>query len=87
MISNSPLALVGYQDQQSTLQKIVIQTAENLRAGRSYKISMKFTSILSSERLDGFYLSSYVENGVTKYLAATHMEAAVKYYPVHSLLE
>lgn len=68
MQTNSPLAVVGFQNQQSTLQKIIIQTADSLKSGSRYKISMKFTSLLN-DGLNGFYRSSYVENGVTKYFS------------------
>ena len=63
--TNSPLAVVGFDDQQSTLQKFTIKTAEDLVKGNKYKISMKFVSILN-DGVNGFYRSSYVENGVTK---------------------
>jgi len=43
-------------------------------AGSQYLISMKFTAYLNDE-LRGFYRSSYVENGVTKYLAVTQFES------------
>lgn len=63
--TKNPLAVVGREDQQDTLQKVIIKTADSLVAGRRYKISMGFTSILN-DKLIGFYRSSYVENGVTK---------------------
>nr|CAH0105565.1 unnamed protein product [Daphnia galeata] len=73
--TNSPMAIVGFEDLQSTVQKINIQTADSLKSGNSYKISMGFTSILN-DKLIGFYRSSYVEDGVTKYLATSDMEPA-----------
>ena len=63
--TNSPLAILGLEDLQSTLQKVIIKTADNLKSGSRYKISMGFTSILN-DKLIGFYRSSYVEDGVTK---------------------
>ena len=69
--TNSPMAVVGFEDLQSTVQKINIQTADSLKSGNSYKISMGFTSILN-DKLIGFYRSSYVEDGVTKYVAKTN---------------
>ena len=65
------MAVVGFEDLQSTVQKINIQTADSLKPGNSYKISMGFTSILN-DKLIGFYRSSYVEDGVTKYVAKTN---------------
>ncbi|XP_046442871.1 aminopeptidase N-like [Daphnia pulex] len=73
--TNSPLAIVGLEDLQSTLQKIVIKTADSLKSGNRYKISMGFTSILN-DKLIGFYRSSYVEDGVTKFMATSDMEPA-----------
>ena len=59
--------IVNYVDEQTTREIITFQTSSPLTAGRQYKISMKFISILNND-LRGFYRSSYVENGVTKYL-------------------
>lgn len=67
MESNSPIGLVRLVDEQKTPREVVtIQTAGKLTAGKHYKISMDFVSILNDE-LRGFYRSSYMENGVRKY--------------------
>lgn len=63
--TNNPLALVGFVDQQVDLQQVTIKTASSLQAGKQYTISMNFVSILN-DQLAGFYLSSYIENNVTK---------------------
>ncbi|EFX67144.1 hypothetical protein DAPPUDRAFT_203795 [Daphnia pulex] len=72
--NNNPLAMVDFIDEQSTREIVTIRTAEKLMAGKRYKISMDFVSILNDE-LRGFYRSSYMENGVRKWLAVTQMEA------------
>lgn len=67
LTTNSPLAIVGFVDEQDTREIVTIKTAGQLIAGRRYKISMDFTSILNDE-LRGFYRSSYMEDGVKKYV-------------------
>ncbi|KAI9561562.1 hypothetical protein GHT06_012521 [Daphnia sinensis] len=74
LTTNSPLAIVDFVDEQVTREIVTIKTATPLTAGNRYKISMDFTSILNDE-LRGFYRSSYMENGVKKWLAVTQMEA------------
>lgn len=64
--NGSPVSLVQFIDEQATRERITIQVASSLTAGRKYKITMKFISILNA-LLAGFYRSSYVENGQTKY--------------------
>jgi len=66
--------LSGFVDNQTSVEMITIQTVEQLMAGKSYIVSMSFTSFLN-DQLRGFYRSSYVENGVTKYLAITQFES------------
>ena len=63
--SNSPVAVVNFNDEQATREIVTIQTAVELVAGQKYKISMNFLSTLNGE-LRGFYRSSYVEDGVRK---------------------
>ena len=63
--TGSPLAVDGFVDNQNTVEMITIQTIAQLVAGKQYKVSMSFISILN-DQLHGFYRSSYVENGVTK---------------------
>ena len=65
--TNNPIAVSGLVDNQTTVEMITIQTVGQLMAGKSYKISMSFTSFLNDDPLRGFYRSSYEENGVTKY--------------------
>jgi len=64
--TNNPIAVSGLVDNQTTVEMITIQTVGQLMAGKSYKISMSFTSFLN-DQLRGFYRSSYLENNVTKY--------------------
>lgn len=54
-------------------QFLVIATNAQLVAGRQYRLSMTFTSVLNNE-LRGFYRSSYTENGATKYMAVSQMQ-------------
>ncbi|XP_046631005.1 aminopeptidase N-like [Daphnia pulicaria] len=72
--TGNPISVVDFIDEQSTREIITIQVSRPLTAGKQYKITMKFISILNA-LLAGFYRSSYVENGVTKYLAVTQFEA------------
>lgn len=67
MATNLPLFLDDFIDEQDTRETITIQVAQPLRPSRDYKVSMKFISFLNDE-LRGFYRSSYVEDGVTKYV-------------------
>jgi aminopeptidase N len=66
--NNNPLTMVDFIDEQSTREIVTIRTAEKLMAGKRYKISMDFVSILNDE-LRGFYRSSYMENGVREYVS------------------
>ena len=65
-LSGASIQTVKFIDEQSTRERVTIQVANPLTAGRKYIISMKFISILNN-LLAGFYRSSYVEGGVTKY--------------------
>ncbi|KAG7696028.1 hypothetical protein KL951_003553 [Ogataea haglerorum] len=59
------------KDEQSTTFKF----GDNvLKAGESVQLYIKFVGELN-DKLSGFYRSSYTENGETKYLATTQMEA------------
>lgn len=67
--------LVGLVDisEDKVRQFLIISTNVQLVAGRQYRLSMTFTSILNNE-LRGFYRSSYTENGTTKYMAVSQMQ-------------
>lgn len=65
--SNTPISVSRFIDEQSSREIITAQVATPLRAGQQYKISIKFTAILNAQ-LRGFYRSSYVENGQTKWV-------------------
>ena len=54
-------------------QFLVVTPNTQLLAGRQYRLSMSFTSILNNE-LRGFYRSSYNENGTTKNMAVSQMQ-------------
>ena len=54
-----------YFDEQKTREMITIRTIQPLVAGKQYKVSILFTSVLN-DLLKGFYRSSYLENGVRK---------------------
>jgi aminopeptidase N len=69
--TGNPITVANFIDEQSTREIITIQVSRSLTAGKPYKITMKFISILNA-LLAGFYRSSYVENGVTKYLFTPH---------------
>jgi len=66
MDTNSPMALRDFTNEQNTTGMITITTAEQLLPSNKYKITIKYTSVLNNLSR-GFYRSSYVENGVTKY--------------------
>jgi len=48
-------------------ETLTIHLGETLVKGTQYRISMKFVSVLN-DQLRGFYRSSYVENGIEKYI-------------------
>ncbi|XP_066491470.1 aminopeptidase N [Tiliqua scincoides] len=56
-------------------QYLVVQLSGNLQAGASYELHSTFTGELASD-LAGFYRSEYVEDGETRVLATTQMQAA-----------
>ena len=60
--------MTNFYDEQSTREIVTIRTAGRLMAGKRYKISIDFVSNLNDE-LRGFYRSSYMENGVRKYVS------------------
>jgi len=53
--------------------ELALKDKGKLRKGYNYTLSMAFTGRLNDE-LRGFYRSSYIEEGVEKYLATTQME-------------
>ncbi|KAM3625855.1 uncharacterized protein V6R79_018655 [Siganus canaliculatus] len=55
-------------------QFLVIQLNSPLQAGSSYELFTEFTGELSDD-LGGFYRSEYTEDGVSKVLATTQMQA------------
>lgn len=66
-MSNSLLPVSNFYNEQTTREMFTIQTATTLTVGKRYKISLDFVSILN-DRMLGFYRSSYMENGVRKYM-------------------
>ncbi len=69
LTNNDVLTLNGFYDEQTTREMFTIQTASTFIAGKRYKISMNFISVLNNE-LRGFYRSSYMENGIKKYVVS-----------------
>ncbi|KAK6463251.1 alanine/arginine aminopeptidase [Scheffersomyces coipomensis] len=55
-------------------QTVTFKFDDHLVEGADAKLYLKFTGTLN-ENMCGFYRSSYKDNGVTKYLATTQMEA------------
>ncbi|XP_042843592.1 aminopeptidase N [Panthera tigris] len=53
---------------------LVVHLQEPLVAGRQYEMKSEFQGELADD-LAGFYRSEYVENGIKKVLATTHMQA------------
>ncbi|XP_040198386.1 aminopeptidase N-like [Rana temporaria] len=53
---------------------LVLHLAENLQTGKTYRLHTEFIGELADD-LAGFYRSEYVEDGVTKYIATTQMQA------------
>lgn len=66
MDTNSLMDLRDFTNEQSTRGMITITTADQLLPSIKYKITIKYTSVLN-DLSRGFYRSSYVENGETKY--------------------
>lgn len=65
LAEGTDLRVENFSDEQSTREMITIQTNTSLEANKTYRISIKFTSILNEE-MYGFYRVSYMENGVRK---------------------
>lgn len=55
-------------------QSVTFKLPKSFSKGDTPKLFLKFTGELN-DKMAGFYRSSYQENGVTKYLATTQMEA------------
>ncbi|KAM9124594.1 aminopeptidase N [Pangshura tecta] len=55
-------------------QYLVVQLQGQLEKGKSYELVSSFTGELADD-LAGFYRSEYVENGVTRVVATTQMQA------------
>lgn len=55
------------------VQEIILNLDSEMPMGRRYVLSMQFVGKLGSD-MRGFYRSSYVENGVIKWLATTQMQ-------------
>ncbi|CUM67615.1 uncharacterized protein PRCAT00005315001 [Priceomyces carsonii] len=55
-------------------QTVTFRFEDHLIEGREAKLHIKYTGELN-DKMAGFYRSSYEENGKTKYLATTQMEA------------
>lgn len=53
---------------------LVLHLAENLQTGKTYQLHTDFIGELADD-LAGFYRSEYVEDGVTKVIATTQMQA------------
>lgn len=54
---------------------LVLHLAESLQSGKTYRLHTEFIGELADD-LAGFYRSEYVEDGVTKLIATTQMQAA-----------
>lgn len=66
-----PVEGLNYHDDEEMIT-ISVETA--LMRGKKYTIKMSFTAVLNNE-LRGFYRSTYEEDGVTKYVGVTQLEA------------
>ncbi|XP_077329964.1 aminopeptidase N-like [Lithobates pipiens] len=53
---------------------LVLHLAANLQIGKTYQLHTEFIGELADD-LAGFYRSEYVEDGVTKFIATTQMQA------------
>ncbi|CAI9570874.1 unnamed protein product [Staurois parvus] len=53
---------------------LVLHLAESLQSGKTYRLHTEFIGELADD-LAGFYRSEYVEDGVTKLIATTQMQA------------
>jgi hypothetical protein len=66
LLAESNLRIEDFFDEQTTREMFTIQLVNELEAGKQYRISIKFVSLLRTDFLAGFYISSYIENGVKK---------------------
>lgn len=58
----------------TNLERVTFKLATSLKAGTHASLYMRFKGILN-DKMCGLYKSTYVEDGVTKYLATTQMES------------
>ncbi|KAF5274559.1 hypothetical protein FQA39_LY07171 [Lamprigera yunnana] len=54
-------------------QQLYFETKDKFRKKHNYTLNIRYTSKLNRD-FEGFYVSSYVNNGERRYLAATHFE-------------
>ncbi|XP_011643165.1 putative aminopeptidase-2 [Pogonomyrmex barbatus] len=57
----------------NTTEKLTLHLPKTIKKGRKLEINFEYTGILSDNMI-GFYRSSYIENGTTKWLAATQFQ-------------
>lgn len=55
-------------------QFLVIETKQELKKGKNYLLKLKYTGQIT-DNLQGFYKSSYITNGKTKWLTSTQFQA------------
>lgn len=72
MVTNQQISIISVQEDK-TLQFLIVNLGAQLLSGRQYYLTINFVSYLNDE-LRGFYRSSYVENGATKYMAVSQMQ-------------
>ncbi|XP_070558838.1 aminopeptidase N-like [Ptychodera flava] len=53
----------------------IVEISEDFIAGETYNVSMEYEGTLLQDDLHGFYLSTYIEDGVQRYLAATQLQS------------
>ncbi|XP_038078352.1 endoplasmic reticulum aminopeptidase 1-like [Patiria miniata] len=65
-----------------THEQLYLGLDREMAEGKSYTVTLQFSYSLS-DTLDGYYLSSYMENGIERYIASTQFEptAARRAFP------
>lgn len=66
LLAESNLQIEKFFDEQTTREMFTIQLVNELEVEKQYRISIKFISLLRTDFLAGFYISTYMENGVKK---------------------
>ncbi|RZC41831.1 aminopeptidase N-like protein [Asbolus verrucosus] len=75
LILNSGNRIINTLYSYDSITQILTILSENLNTRNNYNLTISYEGVLSETAMNGFYKSSYEENGTVSYLATTHFEA------------